>query len=411
MSQTDSARVARRVLLCVTGGIAAYKACEVLRGLQKQGCEVRVAATKEALQFVGETTFEALTHYPVASDLFSFAPTSIPHIDLTEWADVVLVVPATANILAKVATGTADTCVSSCLLAATGEVVVAPAMNVHMWENPATQHNISWLRAHDYVVVEPTNGLLACGDIGKGKLAPVEDIVEATLDAVWRTHNRSTLRGKRVLITAGPTHEYIDPVRYLSNASSGKMGWALARAARRAGAKVCLVAGPVDLRAPWGVEMVPVVSAQDMFDATTSAFSDADIAILAAAVADYRPKATSDHKLKKANEPLNTLELIENPDILAHLGSHKQNQFVVGFAAETHDVMVHARVKLERKGCDMLVANDVSRATSTFGSDTNEVTLVYPSGQEELPLMSKDQVADAIMQRISERISKPRSKE
>ncbi|MBQ3283508.1 MAG: bifunctional phosphopantothenoylcysteine decarboxylase/phosphopantothenate--cysteine ligase CoaBC, partial [Atopobiaceae bacterium] len=353
-----------RVLLCVTGGIAAYKACEVLRGLQKAGCDVRVAMTESARRFVGEVTFEALSGAPVAFDLFGHAETAIPHIQLSGWADVTLVCPCTANVMAKVAHGIADDCVSATLLACDVPVLVAPALNTRMWENPATQDNRATLEVRGVSLVRPDEGRLACGDVGTGKLASVDEIVDATLGELWAARNGRPLAGRSVVITAGPTHEAIDPVRFIANASSGKMGYALARAARDAGASVTLVSGPVALAAPHGVEVMRVTSAAQMLEATCRAFEGADVAILAAAVADYTPASPADHKLKKAHERLDTVELVETADILATISAAKGRRVVVGFAAETNDLVANATAKLSRKGCDMIVANDVSRAES-----------------------------------------------
>lgn len=388
---------APRVALFVTGGIAAYKACEVLRGLQKGGCDVRVCMSANATKLVGPTTFEALSGHHVTLGIFGDGETPIPHIELSEWADLALVCPATANVIAKMAAGIADDAVSTTLVACSCPVVVAPAMNVHMWQNPATQANVKTLVSRGVQVVGPATGRLACGDVGAGKLEDVSVIVAAALARV-RAHG--SLAGKRVVITAGPTHEPIDPVRYLSNASSGKMGYALAQAAAAHGAEVTLVSGPVSQPKPTGVKLVGVTTAAEMLAATQEAFESADAAILAAAVSDYRPAKSSDHKLKKAAEPLEALELVENEDILATISATRGGRVVIGFAAETNDVIENARKKLERKGCDLIVANDVSRADSTFGADTDLVTLVGDKYEEELPLMSKPEVAEAIIERL-----------
>lgn len=388
---------APRVALFVTGGIAAYKACEVLRGLQKGGCDVRVCMSANATKLVGPTTFEALSGHHVTLGIFGDGETPIPHIELSEWADLALVCPATANVIAKMAAGIADDAVSTTLVACSCPVVVAPAMNVHMWQNPATQANVKTLVSRGVQVVGPATGRLACGDVGAGKLEDVSVIVAAALARV-RAHG--SLAGKRVVITAGPTHEPIDPVRYLSNASSGKMGYALAQAAAAHGAEVTLVSGPVSQPKPTGVKLVGVTTAAEMLAATQEAFESADAAILAAAVSDYRPAKSSDHKLKKAAEPLEALELVENEDILATISATRGGRVVIGFAAETNDVIDNARKKLERKGCDLIVANDVSRADSTFGADTDLVTLVGDKYEEELPLMSKPEVAEAIIERL-----------
>lgn len=388
---------APRVALFVTGGIAAYKACEVLRGLQKGGCDVRVCMSANATKLVGPTTFEALSGHHVTLGIFGDGETPIPHIELSEWADLALVCPATANVIAKMAAGIADDAVSTTLVACSCPVVVAPAMNVHMWQNPATQANVKTLVSRGVQVVGPATGRLACGDVGAGKLEDVNVIVAAALARV-RAHG--SLAGKRVVITAGPTHEPIDPVRYLSNASSGKMGYALAQAAAAHGAEVTLVSGPVSQPKPTGVRLVGVTTAAEMLAATQEAFESADAAILAAAVSDYRPAKSSDHKLKKAAEPLEALELVENEDILATISATRGGRVVIGFAAETNDVIENARKKLGRKGCDLIVANDVSRADSTFGADTDLVTLVGNKYEEELPLMSKPEVAEAIIERL-----------
>ena len=388
---------APRVALFVTGGIAAYKACEVLRGLQKGGCDVRVCMSANATKLVGPTTFEALSGHHVTLGIFGDGETPIPHIELSEWADLALVCPATANVIAKMAAGIADDAVSTTLVACSCPVVVAPAMNVHMWQNPATQANVKTLVSRGVQVVGPATGRLACGDVGAGKLEDVSVIVAAALARV-RAHG--SLAGKRVVITAGPTHEPIDPVRYLSNASSGKMGYALAQAAAAHGAEVTLVSGPVSQPKPTGVKLVGVTTASEMLAATQEAFESADAAILAAAVSDYRPAKSSDHKLKKAAEPLEALELVENEDILATISATRGGRVVIGFAAETNDVIDNARKKLKRKGCDLIVANDVSRADSTFGADTDLVTLVGDKYEEELPLMSKPEVAEAIIERL-----------
>ncbi len=393
----EGERTAPRVALFVTGGIAAYKACEVLRGLQKGGCDVRVCMSANATKLVGPTTFEALSGHHVTLSIFGDGQTPIPHIELSEWADLALVCPATANVIAKMASGIADDAVSTTLLACSCPVVVAPAMNVHMWQNAATQANVQTLAQRGVQFVGPATGRLACGDVGAGKLEAVDVIVSAALARV-RAHG--SLAGKRVVITAGPTHEPIDPVRYLSNASSGKMGYALAEAATAHGAEVTLVSGPVSQPKPTGVTLVSVTTASEMLAATQKAFEDADAAILAAAVSDYRPAKSADHKLKKAAERLSSLELVENEDILATISAGRGARKVIGFAAETNDVIENARAKLERKGCDLIVANDVSRADSTFGADTDLVTLVGNQYEEELPLMAKSEVAEAIIERL-----------
>lgn len=422
MSDDRDAR-APRVLLCVCGGIAAYKAVEALRGLQKAGCTVRVATTEDALHFVGAATWEGLVHEPVATGMYNYPLSTIPHVSLAGWADAVLVMPATANVLAKVACGLADDLVSCALLAvpAGTPVVVAPAMNVHMWRAAATQANVKALQDRGLRMVMPVEGRLACDDVGEGKLAPVATIVDAVLEALGAAEagpvqaggfsrvpdeGPATLAGVSVLITAGPTHEAIDPVRYIANASSGKMGYCIAAEAARRGAHVTLVSGPVALPVPAGVTRVDVVSAAQMHDATVDAFEAADVAICAAAVADYTPAHPADHKLKKAHEHLECIELVETADILAELGARKDAcgrcRIVVGFAAETNDLVANAQAKLERKGCDLVVANDVSRADSGFGADTNRVSLVSAQGVDELPTLSKEEVASRLLDRVEQ---------
>ena len=391
-----------RVLLAVCGGIAAYKACEVLRGLQKAGCEVRVTMTVDAERFVGATTFEALSGAPVATSLYEYPGSAIPHIELAEWADAAVVVPATANVLAKMACGIADDCLTTTLLACACPVLVAPGMNVHMWQNPATQANAVTLRGRGVSFVGPDSGRLACGDVGEGKLAGVDEIVAAALALL----GPRDLEGLRLLVNAGPTHEAIDPVRYIANRSTGKMGYAIAAAAARRGAGVTLVSGPTSLPTPAGVRRIDVESAAQMHDAMLAAFDDADVAICSAAVADYTPAAPADHKLKKSREHLDAIELTETADILADLCGCKGTRVVVGFAAETDDLLAHAREKLDRKGADLIVANDVSRPESTFGADTNRVALVSAEGVEQLETMPLPAVADAILDAVLQRVAR-----
>lgn len=396
---------APRVLMCACGGIAAYKAVEVLRDLQKRGCEVRVAATEDSLMFVGTATWEGLTKREVCTSVYASRESAIPHIELSGWADVVLVVPATANIMAKMAVGLADDMVSTTLLAVPERtpVVVAPAMNTHMWRAKITQTNKVVLEERGVRFVLPVEGSLACGDVGEGKLAPVEDIANATMDAV-RGVESTSLAGKTILVTAGPTHEAIDPVRYIANASSGKMGYAIAEQAARRGAHVVLVSGPTSLPTPAGVNRVDVTSAAQMLQAAMHAYVDADAVICAAAVADYTPAHPADHKLKKANERLDVIELVQTADILATLCEQRdtggRRRIVVGFAAETNDLVANAKRKLERKGCDLIVANDVSRSDSGFGSDTNHVVLVSAQGTQELPTLPKSAVAGCILDEL-----------
>lgn len=388
----------KQVLLGVCGGIAAYKACEVLRGLQKAGCSVRVAMTADAERFVGKATFEALSGFPVADDLYRYPDGPIPHITLAEWADLALVVPATANVMAKLAAGIADDCLSTTLLACRCPVLMAPGMNVHMWQNAATQANAAKLAERGVCFVGPDSGRLACGEVGEGKLAPVDEIVSAAL-AQLRADRDGDLSGLRLLVNAGPTHEAIDPVRFIANASTGKMGYAIAREAAERGAQVTLVSGPTALAAPTGVERVDVVSAAEMYEACRAAFEHADAAICTAAVADYTPAHPAGHKLKKSVEPLSCVELVETADVLAALCREKGHRVVVGFAAETDDLLDHAAEKLASKGADLIVANDVSRPDSTFGADTSRVALVSADGIEQHETMPLAGVAELICDR------------
>lgn len=386
----------KTVLLCVTGCIAAYKSCEILRLLQKAGYRVKVLMTEHATQFVGPTTFRALTHEKVAIGLFDDPEDPIHHISLAQEADVVLVAPATANCIAKMAHGIADDLMSTTLLATKAPILIAPAMNSGMWSAAATQENVEVLKGRGVHFVQPESGYLACGDIGSGRLPTPEAIADATCSLL---QGSTDLVGEHVLITAGPTHEPIDPVRYIANRSSGKMGLELARAARDRGANVTLIAGPIELPIPAGIETIHVQTASQMYNAAVKAFGRSTIAILAAAVADYTPSAPSDHKLKKAVDPINSIPLIQTQDILAELSSNKEDRIVIGFAAETNDVVDYAVAKLKRKGCDAIVANDVSRSDAGFGSSNNRAWWVTSSTVDDLGLLEKRALADEILSR------------
>lgn len=386
----------KTVLLCVTGCIAAYKSCEILRLLQKAGYRVKVLMTEHATQFVGPTTFRALTHEKVAIGLFDDPEDPIHHISLAQEADVVLVAPATANCIAKMAHGIADDLMSTTLLATKAPILIAPAMNSGMWSAAATQENVEVLKSRGVHFVQPDSGYLACGDIGSGRLPTPKAIADATCSLL---QGSTDLVGEHVLITAGPTHEPIDPVRYIANRSSGKMGLELARAARDRGANVTLIAGPIELPIPAGIETIHVQTASQMYSAAVKAFGRSTIAILAAAVADYAPSAPSDHKLKKAVDPINSIPLIQTQDILAKLSSNKEDRIVIGFAAETNDVVDYAVAKLKRKGCDAIVANDVSRSDAGFGSSNNRAWWVTSSTVDDLGLLEKRALADEILSR------------
>lgn len=390
---------ARTVLLGVTGCVAAYKACEIVRLLQKSGVRVKVVMTETATRFVDPQQFRALTREPVAVGLFDDPADPIHHISLAKEADVFAVAPCTANVAAKMAHGIADDLLTTVALACTGRLVVAPAANVNMYEHPATQENLALLRERGVRIVEANAGYLACGDEGRGRLADLADIVRVVLEELAAPAVRRDLAGMNVLVTAGPTIEPIDSVRFISNRSSGKMGYAIARAAARRGADVALVSGPVALAAPAGVRVVHVEEACEMLAAAEEGFDRADVAVFCAAVADMRPANRSDRKLKKSLDDfaLAALKLVENPDILATLAARKtSDQIVVGFAAETEDVEARAREKLVRKGADLVVGNRVGEGRA-FGADDNEAVLVTAAGTRALPLMSKDALADEVL--------------
>ena len=386
------------VVLGVTGGIAVYKACELLRLLQKRGIDVFVVMTQNACRFVAPLTFETLSGHPVAVDTFDRPQTwEVEHIALAKRADLFLIAPATANIMGKMACGIADDMLSTTVMATRAPVLVAPAMNTGMWENAAVQQNVKTLRARGVEIVTPVSGHLACGDNGAGKLEDVAVIAERACELLFA---KKDMEGLRVMVTAGPSREALDPVRYISNRSSGKMGYAIAQAAQKRGAEVTLLSGPVAIEAPQGVKLVPFTTTQELLDRASELAQEQDLLIQAAAPADYRAKEVAPQKIKKqGGEPM-TFTLVENPDVAATLGKAKRSgQVFVGFAAETNDVLAHARDKLARKNLDMIVANDVTRPGAGFDVDTNIVTLITKDGQEALPMMSKAEVAQRILDR------------
>lgn len=386
-----------RLVLAVTGSIAAYKAVSLLRLLRREAATVNVVMTAGACRFVTPLTFEVLSGAHVATDLFE-AHQEMLHLSLPEQADAIVIAPATANCLAKAALGLADDLLSTMLLTTQCPVIFAPAMDGDMWQHPTVVEHVAALRARGAIIVEPEDGPLASGRLGQGRLADEQRILAAVHTAV---HPRRDWSGRKVLISAGPTQEAIDPVRFISNRSSGKMGYALAEAARARGAEVVLVSGPTSLPSPAGIEYCPVTTAEEMQKAITQRFAWSDTVIMAAAVADFRPAKPSAHKIKKRRGPLTQLELEATDDILRELGERRTNQVLVGFAAETEDLLAHAREKLHAKGVDLLVANDVTAAGSGFGSDTNRVVLLTREGApEELPLLPKREVADRILDRI-----------
>ena len=386
------------VVLGVTGGIAVYKACELLRLLQKRGIDVFVVMTQNACRFVAPLTFETLSGHPVAVDTFDRPQTwEVEHIALAKRADLFLIAPATANIMGKMACGIADDMLSTTVMATRAPVLVAPAMNTGMWENAAVQQNVKTLRARGVEIVAPVSGHLACGDSGAGKLEDVAVIAERACELLFA---KKDMEGLRVMVTAGPSREALDPVRYISNRSSGKMGYAIAQAAQKRGAEVTLLSGPVAIEAPQGVKLVPFTTTQELLDRASELAQEQDLLIQAAAPTDYRAKEIAPQKIKKqGGEPM-TFTLVENPDVAATLGKAKRSgQVFVGFAAETNDVLAHARDKLARKNLDMIVANDVTRPGAGFDVDTNIVTLITKDGQEALPMMSKAEVAQRILDR------------
>jgi phosphopantothenoylcysteine decarboxylase/phosphopantothenate--cysteine ligase len=388
------------VVLGVTGCIGAYKACEVLRELQKRGLDVRVVMTESATRFVTPMTFEALSQHPVFVDQFALGERGeIQHVGLADAADLLLVAPATANTLGKLARGIADDALSTLYTATRAPVLVAPAMNVNMFTHPAVVENLEILRSRGVGVIEPGSGYLACGWLGQGRLAEVPEIVGAALRALER---RRDMAAETVLVTAGPTVEDIDPVRFVSNRSSGRMGYRLAEAARDRGARVVLVSGPTALAAPFGIEVVAVRSAEDMARAVVERLQGASIVAMAAAVSDYRPAAVSQRKIKKGEGPLG-LELVRTPDILRSVGERKGPLFLVGFAAETEDLRENAARKLRDKRLDLIVANDVSREGSGFATETNAALLMDSGGGVvDVAPTSKRALADRIWDRVAE---------
>ena len=386
----------KTVLLGVTGSIAAYKIAYLASALHKLHADVHVLMTQNATNFINPITFETLTGNKCLVDTFDRNfQFQVEHVSIAKKADVVMIAPASANVIGKIANGLADDMLTTTIMACRCHKIISPAMNTAMYENPIVQDNLRKLQSFGYEVITPACGYLACGDVDTGRMSEPEDIVEAICEVLNPVPQ--DLTGKRIVITAGPTHEPIDPVRFIGNRSSGKMGIALAREAVRRGAEVTLVLGPTSLDVPRGVECVRVQTAAEMLQAALDAFQTADAAICAAAVADYTPVSPADHKLKKANERLDRIELVETVDILAELSLQKGERCVIGFAAETDNVVEYAERKLVRKGCDAIIANDVSRADSGFGTDTNKAWIVSATGTQELPVLTKPQLADSIL--------------
>ncbi len=393
----------KNVVLGVSGGIAAYKACALTSKLVQKGANVKVVMTKGSTQFVQPLTFQALSRNPVYIDAFDEKnPEKIAHIDLADWADLIILAPATAHLLGKVANGLADDMLTTILLATTAPVYVAPAMNVHMYDHPAVKQNLITLESYGYRFIEPGDGYLACGYVGKGRLEEPENIIAV----IERVESESgLLKGKKVLVTAGPTKEIVDAVRFFTNHSSGKMGYAIAEVAKNLGADVTLISGPVQLNRIPGVKLIKVESAEEMYDAVMTHYENQDLIIKSAAVADYRPKTSIETKLKKSDGPL-TIELERTKDILKTLGEKKKDQYLVGFAAETNDLYYYGKKKLEDKNLDAIVINDVSQENTGFKSDTNAVRLLTKRGLDvDMPLSSKKDIAKQLLTTFHQEMS------
>lgn len=393
----------RRIIVGVTGGIAAYKSAELIRRLKDQGAEVRAVMTAAAQEFITPLTLQALSGNPVHTTLLDTeAEAAMGHIELARWGDLILVAPASADFIARIAHGHGNDLLTTLCLAARCPIAVAPAMNQAMWASPANQANIQRLRERGVHLFGPAAGSQACGDIGPGRMLEATQLAELAAELF----PRDILTGKRVVITTGPTREAIDPVRFISNHSSGKMGFAMAEAARDAGAQVTLISGPVHLPTPDRVQRVDVVCAQDMLNAALERVAQTDIFIATAAVADFRPETVPGQKIKKQDNGGGlTLKLVENPDIVATIAHQQPKPFTVGFAAETRNVVEYARQKIARKNLDMIVANDVSRSDIGFNSDQNAVTVIWPDGQHQLDQASKSQIARDIITLIAQRLS------
>lgn len=387
--------MAKTIVLGVTGGIAAFKAAQLTSNLIKKGYDVEVIMTQNATEFIQPLTFESLTRHNVMVSTFEkVADRSVKHISIAKRADLFVIVPATANVIAKVVYGLADDMLTTTFLAAKCPKLICPAMNTNMYENPVTQRNLQMAKDLGYEILEPEDGFLACGDSGKGKLVDLS-IIEEKIHMM--TQDDLCLKGKKVLISAGPTREAMDPVRFISNHSTGKMGYELARAARDMGADVTLVSGPSNLAVPMGVECIRIQSAQDMFEVISSKQNEMDFIIKSAAVGDYRVKEMASEKIKKKGDTL-TLELMKNPDILAYLGAHKpKHQILCGFAMETQDLIANATEKLVKKNCDMIVANNLRTEGAGFGTDTNVVTFIHPDHIDTLEQMSKYELGRKIL--------------
>ena len=387
----------KTVVLGVTGSIAAFKTANLASALKKLGADVHVIMTKNATNFINPITFETLTGNKCLVDTFDRDfEFSVEHVSLADKADVFMVAPCTANVIGKIAGGIADDMLTTTIMACKAKKIISPAMNTNMFENPIVQDNIEKLKKYDYQVIDPATGYLACGDTGKGKMPEPEVLLEYILKEIACEKD---LEGKNVLITAGPTREAIDPVRFISNHSTGTMGYALAKNAMRRGANVALITGPTNIEKPMFVDVVEVTSADEMFDAVDKVFDEQDIVIMSAAVADYKPKTQAKEKIKKSEKDV-IIELEENKDILFEMSKRKKNQFLVGFAMETENMIENSRLKLEKKKLDLICANNLKTEGAGFGTDTNVITLITKNDEEELPKASKDIVASQILDKV-----------
>lgn len=387
----------KNVVIGVSGGIAAYKAVEIVSRLKKLNANVDVIMTKSATEFVTPLTFQSISQNPVTVDMFNeIKYWEIGHISLAKKADIFLVAPATANIVGKIANGIADDMLTTTIMATKAKVILAPAMNTNMYNNIIFKENMTKLQKLNYEFIEPKSGRLACGDIGKGKMAEPSEIVEYVVNSL----SNNELTGKRIIVTAGPTIEPLDPVRYLTNHSSGKMGYYIAKEARKRGAEVTLISGPVNIEPPVGVNVVKVNTTEEMFNAVEKFFNESDILIKAAAPLDYRPSSVSEHKIKKEKDKLE-VKLVKNPDILAHFGRIKGKKIVVGFAAETENVIENAKQKIRKKNLDFIVANNVSSIDTGFKSEDNIVSIIDKEyNVDSYPLMKKEEIAKIIIDKV-----------
>ena len=395
----------KTVVIGVSGGIAVYKVCDVVSRLKKLSANVHVIMTKSAAEFVTPLTFQSLSQNYVVSDMFEEPKTwDVEHISLAKKADVFLIAPATANIIGKMACGISDDMLSTTVMATKGKVLIAPAMNTNMYENPIVQRNIETLKALNYEFIEPESGRLACGDIGKGKLATPENIVKSVVEALTKEED---LKGKKIIITAGPTVEALDPMRYITNRSTGKMGYSIAKEAIKRGAEVTLISGPTKLEPPKNLKnLIRIESAEEMYEAVINNLDENDVVIKSAAVADYKPKEYSSKKIKKSDEDL-VIRLDRNKDIAYEIGKVKKDKILVGFAAETNDLIENATKKVNKKNLDFIVANDLTKEGAGFGVDTNIVKIIDKEGTiTEYPIMTKDEVANVILDKVKNLLEK-----